>query len=125
MNGDGVAALVDAVLARAERAPKAAGRLPQSAPSALPDALVALEAQLDGRLPFAHAAAVSIQVLSETPEALTVLCSLRRGGDSLQLGTAAGVMIGLAAGVGLQCCIRNLDQTGGRLELLLARTAGS
>jgi hypothetical protein len=34
-------------------------------------------------------------------------------------------MIGLAAGGGLQCRIMNLDQAGGRLELLLARAAGS
>jgi LAO/AO transport system ATPase len=125
ISGEGVAALVDAVLARAETAPKAAGRVPQSAPPALPEALAALEAQLDGRLPFAHSAAVSIQVLSETPEALTVLCSLRAGADSFQFGAVAGTMIGMAAGMGLRCSIRNLDQAGGRLELELVRAAGT
>ena len=125
ISGEGMAALVDAVLARAERAPKAAGRVPESAPPALPDTLAALEVQLDGRLPFDPAGAVSIQVVSESPGAMTILCSLRTGADSFQLGAVAGTMIGLAAGMGLTCSIKNLDQAGGRLELLLARAAGS
>lgn len=125
MNGEGVPALVDAVLARAERAPKAAGRAPRPAPTALAEALVGLEAQLDGRLPFEHSAAVSIQVLSEAPGAMTILCSLRAGADAFQLGAVAGAMIGLAAGMGLKCSIWNLDQAGGRLELELVRGVGT
>jgi hypothetical protein len=64
-------------------------------------------------------------VLSETPEALTVLCSLRAGADSFQFGAVAGTMIGMAARMGLRCSIRNLDQAGGRLELELVRAAGT
>ena len=125
VSGEGVGALVSAVLARSVANPKAARGLVQEKLPPLADELAKLTEQLAGLVPFDPAAVVTMQVVSDAPDGLTILCSLRRGGDSLQLGTAAGVMIGLAAGVGLQCCIRNLDQTGGRLELLLARTAGS
>jgi LAO/AO transport system ATPase len=124
MSGEGVATLVDAVMVRAGSRPKAARGVLQAQPAALADALAALVAQLDGRLPFDPAAAVAIQAVSETPEALTALCSLRGGADSFQFGAVAGAMIGLAAGMGLYCSVRNLDQAGGRLELLLVRAAG-
>jgi LAO/AO transport system ATPase len=125
MSGEGVAALVDAVLARAGNAPKAASRARQPGPPPLPEALATLKARLDGRLPFHPAEAISIQVVAEATEAMTVLLSLRTGADSFQLGAVAGAMIGLAAGMGLNCSIRNLDQAGGRLELELVRAAGS
>lgn len=125
MSGEGVAALVDAVLARQGNVPKAAGRARQPAPQALPELLAVLVAHLDGCLPFDTAAAVSIQVVSETPEALSVRCSRRADADSFQFGAVAGAMIGLAAGMGLSCHIRNLDQAGGRLELELVRSASS
>jgi LAO/AO transport system ATPase len=125
MSGEGVVALVDAVLARAGNAPKAAGRARQPGPQALADQLAKLREQLAGLLPFDPAAAISLQVVSTLPDELTVLCSLRPGADSFHLGAVAGAMIGLAAGMGLRCSIRNLDQAGGRLELELVRVAGS
>jgi hypothetical protein len=125
MSGEGVVALVDALLARAGNAPRAADRARQLGPQALPEALAILKARLDGRLPFHPAKAISMQVVAEAPEAMTILLSLRTGADSFQLGAVAGAMVGLAAGMGLNCSIGNLDQAGGRLELELVSVAGS
>jgi LAO/AO transport system ATPase len=125
MSGEGVAALVDVVLVRARSKPKAARGVVQAQPQPLADEFEKLKGQLAGLLPFDQTALISMQAVSDAPDGISILCSLRPGGDSLQLGTAAGAMIGLAAGGGLQCRIMNLDQAGGRLELLLARAAGS
>lgn len=125
VSGEGVGALVAAVLARSVVMPKAARGLVHEELQPLADELGKLSEQLAGLVPFDPAAVVTMLVVADAPEGLTILCSLRPGGDCLQLGAVAGAMIGLAAGAGLQCSIRNLDQIGGRLELLLARTAGS
>jgi LAO/AO transport system ATPase len=93
MSGEGVAALVDAVLARLGNPPKAAGRTRQPVPPGLPEALAALKAGLDGRLPFQPAEAISLQVVAETPAAMTILFRLRPGADSFQLGAVAGAMV--------------------------------
>ena len=123
LSGEGIAGLVDAVLGRVGSAPKALRRAPQAGPRALADELAKLKEQLPARLPFDPAAAILIQVVSDVPEALCVLCSKRPDADSFQLGAVAGAMIGLAAGIGLNCSIKDLDLAGGRLELLMVRTA--
>ena len=128
LTGEGVAALADAVLARA-RALRHSGRPAKvgtdyALPSLAED-FVKLWGELSRRLPSGLAAGLSMHLLS--PEAgseasgLQVLVSVRPGGDSFELGTVAGALAILAAAMNLTCPVKDLDMGGGRMVLQLDR----
>jgi LAO/AO transport system ATPase len=129
LSGDGIAALAEAVLGRAGTAAgsrRCKGRTAPRSGEALAEAFDNLRRELATRLPFDVKALVSLQVIEGTAESragrMEILCCLRPDGEGFQLGAVAGAMIGLAAGMGLKCAVRNLDLPGGRMELLLERS---
>jgi hypothetical protein len=130
LSGDGIAGLVDAILARIGTVPKFLRREVspgQQMRASLADAFETLLRELSRLLPFDPSSALSLTlpdaVAGNPTDSLRVVCSLRPGGDTFQLGAAAGVMIGLAAGMALKCSVRTLDLPGGLIELSIERAS--
>ncbi len=130
VSGEGISGLVDAILARIGTVPKFLRREVspgQQMRASLADAFETLLRELSRLLPFDPSSALSLTlpdaVAGSPTDSLRVVCSLRPGGDMFQLGAAAGVMIGLAAGMALKCSVRTLDLPGGLIELSIERAS--
>lgn len=130
LTGEGIAALAAAVLSRvgaSGRPVRRAGRAMEPGRSSAADLLQKLRLELDLRLPRELAAGFSLQLLNSNSDShaagLQVLCSAGPGGDGFRLGTVAGAIMALAAGMGLSCVVHSLDTAGGRMEMLLERSA--
>lgn len=130
LNGEGIAALADAILARVQtsrQSPRRADQATEPVRSSLADTFQKLRLELDIRLPFDPAAGLSMQLLDTEPDTqasgLHILVSVRPGGDSFQLGAAAGALMVLAKDMNLSCAVEDLDLTAGRMQLLLQRAA--
>lgn len=128
LTGDGIAALVDAVLVLAKTSPQSARRTkPVGEPThcSLADSFQKLRRELDLRLAFNPAAGVSMHVLNAEDDSrassLRVMVSVRPDGDLFQLGAVAGALIVLASEMKLRCIVGDLDMAGGRMQLLLER----
>lgn len=125
LTGDGIAALVDAILERARTAgsSRRAARDAVPAPTdALADRFESLWRELGRRLPFTATADLSVRLLEPEPDestsGLKVWISQRDGGSAFQLGAVAGALA-FADGSGLRCTIEEFDATGGALKLRL------
>ncbi|MDO8264125.1 MAG: methylmalonyl Co-A mutase-associated GTPase MeaB [Gallionella sp.] len=130
LTGDGIAALADAVLARAKTSRRPAWPAKDATEStrrSLADSFQNLRHELDLRLAFNPAAGVSMQLLNAEHDSqassLEVLLSVRPDGNLFQLGAVAGAFIVLAAEMNLRCCVEDLDMADGRMQLLLERAA--
>lgn len=123
LTGDGIAALVDAVLARTNALAQRARFVKESTDRSLEECFRKLRHELDRRLPFNPLAGVTMQVLNaecDSPVAgLHVLVSVRSDGNLFQLGAVAGAFVVLAADMRLNCIVRDIDIAGGRMRLLL------
>ncbi len=121
VTGEGIAALVDAVLARARDAPPAARREGAD----LRESFDRLRSELGRCLPFGPPPGLSVQNppagADADPSRLHVLVELGPGADAFRLGAVAGAFGALAAGAGLVCCVEERDMAAGRLQLLLER----
>ena len=130
LTGDGIVALAEAILARAqssESSARRAGHVAKPANSSLAEAFQDLRLELDIRLPFDPAAGLSIEVVNAESAAresgLQILYRVRPGGDSFQLGAVAGALMVLAADMNLSCRVEDLDLRGGRMQLLFGHAA--
>ena len=128
LTGEGIPALVGAVLARVQISRQSAPRInpaEQQARASLADSLQNLGRGLGTRLPGDLVAGLSLQPSGNERNAhasrLQVLVSVPPGGDGFQLGTAAGALMILAAEMDLSCSIQALDPPGGSMQLLLER----
>lgn len=129
VSGEGIAALVDAILERTQTlqsSARSAGRF-VAAPDALKDSFEQLWLDFERCLPFVPASGLSREVLA--PEAgatvspLRVLVKVRPGGDTFQLGAVAGALTVLATAGGLVCHVEELDLKTGHMRLLLQVSA--
>ena len=130
LTGDGIAALVDTVLALAKPSRQAARRtkpVGEPANRSLADSFQNLRHELDLRLAFNPAAGVSMQLLNTEHDSqassLQVMVSIRPDGDLFQLGAVAGALIVLASEMNLRCIVGDLDMASGRMQVLLERAA--
>jgi LAO/AO transport system ATPase len=129
LTGDGIAALVDAVLARTNASTASAKRarfVTESTDRSLEEGFRKLRHELDRRLAFNPLAGVTMQVLNAECDSsvadLHVLVSVRPDGNLFQLGAVAGALVVLAADMRLNCIVRDMDIAGGRMRLLLGQT---
>ncbi|MDP1611010.1 MAG: methylmalonyl Co-A mutase-associated GTPase MeaB [Sulfuritalea sp.] len=124
-NGEGIAALAEAILSRARATPPAAWPVEAetAAPLALRESFEKLWNELDRRLPFHPAAGLYTELSgAETaadPSALQVVVGVRPGGTSFQLGAAAGALAVLAADMDLHCHIDDIDLAAATLRFRL------
>lgn len=124
MTGDGIAALAEAILARAaapEAASRRAARPRDRAGSTLHDDFQSLRFKLGLRLPADLLTGLTMTATGKT--SLLVACSLAPGAAPFQLGATAGAMIAMAAEMNLSCVVRDLDSASGRMNLLVERVA--
>jgi LAO/AO transport system ATPase len=126
LTGEGIAALVAAVLARANNSSQSAQRarrVTEPVCYSLVDRFQSLRHELDLRLAFNPGVGVTMQLLNaerDSPASnLQVLVSVRPDGNLFQLGAVAGALVVLAAEMNLNCIVRDLDVEGGRMQLLL------
>ncbi|MCX7162062.1 MAG: methylmalonyl Co-A mutase-associated GTPase MeaB [Betaproteobacteria bacterium] len=126
LTGEGIAALVEAVLARAEGSPQArrrGGRFAPAAPCSLAEGFEELQRKLERRLPAALWAGVSLQPENANRDAGSAGFQLRLGvppgGDSFQLGAVAGALMILAADMDLSCSVGDPDPARGSVHVLL------
>jgi len=119
LNGEGIGALVDAVLARAETR---GTRLAGASDRALMERRVAgLVADLERRWPIGPLGpAVALEALPAAGGRMTLLCRAEAGNEVFRLGAAAGVIGLLAAESGLSCALEELDAAAGRMRLTLS-----
>lgn len=126
VTGEGIAGLVQAVLARGQASRIAAGNCSQAAqlaPSSPAGVLCNLESGLRARLPADFVGGLSMRALSAEPDTpslgLKILCSLPPGRDSFRSGVLAGALMVLAAEMGLRCIVEDNDTVLGRMHVLL------
>jgi LAO/AO transport system ATPase len=126
LSGDGIVALAEAILARVGTASSSPRRedhgLPQ-ATNSLADSCRHLQVELERHLPAELMAGVSVRLPDAAPSALELRCEIRPGDDAFRLGAVAGALIVLAAESGLRCSVESQDLSGGRMRLLLERSA--
>jgi LAO/AO transport system ATPase len=130
LSGAGIAALADAILARAGKAGSVARTERDAAPAAR-DALAArfdiLWNELGRRLPFAATDHLTVRLLEpaagDPSSCLRLHIGLGEGGSALHLGTVAGALALGEAANGLRCSIGEVDAAGGSLELRLEPVA--
>ena len=125
VSGEGIAALGDAILERAQSAGSsvcAARDVIPAASVALADSFRNLWHDLERRLPFAAMADLALQLpepaADDAASGLQVWISLREGGNAFDLGAVAGALV-VAEGSGLRCRIEEFDAAGGTLRLRL------
>jgi LAO/AO transport system ATPase len=127
--GEGIAALVDAILERARSAGssvRASHDAIPATPGTLAERFENLWREMEQRLPFAATTDLLVQLLE--PEAgrsasvLQVRISLSNGSSAFPLGAVAGALV-FAEGSGLRCSIEELDVAGGALRLRLEPSA--
>jgi LAO/AO transport system ATPase len=130
LTGDGIAALADAVLARANTSTRLVQRarfVTESANCSLEDGFRKLRHELELRLAFNPLAGLTMQLLDaehDSPAScLQIQVSVRPDGNLFQLGAVAGALIVLAAEMNLNCSMRDLDIVSGRMQLLLEQAA--
>ncbi len=121
LSGEGIAALVDAVLARAE----APGARVSGAPdrSSQERRVAALIAEFERRWPLGPMGSMERLALEVLPAAggrTTLLCRAEAGDGAFRLGAAAGILGLLAAESGLICALDELDAAAGRMQLSLS-----
>jgi LAO/AO transport system ATPase len=129
LSGEGIAALADAILARAGNAGSAARAEREAAPAmrgALAERFEIFWRELGRRLPFSATDHLALQPLEpaagDSTSRLRVRISLGEGGSALHLGAVAGALACVEA-AGLRCSIGDVDAAGGSMELLLESTA--
>lgn len=130
VTGEGIAALVDAVLAQGNRAlasPRGSGQQRLKAPKSLAEAFQSLDARMDAYLPLDARRLLSIELTeahaSDGADVLEVLYEIGAEGDMFQLGAVAGALTVLAAQEGLTCKVQQFDASLGSMLLELERVA--
>jgi hypothetical protein len=131
LTGDGVGALADAVLARAHALRQSGRRAKintERVHPSLAEDFGKLWLELGRRLPSGLAGGLSMRLpgleAASQESGLQVLVSVRPGGDSFQLGAAAGALAILADAMNLTCIVKDLDVDSDRMVLQLDRAAG-
>ena len=126
LTGEGIAGLIDALLARVETSRQTvrhAGHVAEPARRSLVEDYEQIRRELRLRLPFDPEAGLSLRLLQPEPGArmsgLQLVVSVRPDGNAFQLGAVAGALIVLAAEMDLSCTVRDLDLAGGGMRLLL------
>lgn len=125
LSGAGIAALVDAIMARAGNAGSTA-RAGRAAEPASRDALAQrfdiLWREFGRRLPFSATERLTLHVLEaeagDPASRLRIRISLGEGASALHLGTVSGALA-FAETCGLRCRLGNADLIGDSLELLI------
>ena len=131
LTGEGIAGLIEALLARVETSRQTvrhASQVAEPERPSLAESFERLRRELGLRLPFDPEACLSMQLLEPEPgtrmSGLQLVVSVRPDGNAFQLGAVAGALIVLAAEMDLSCTVRDLDLAGGGMRLSFDRPAG-